>query len=146
MWMMCFRRNNLHVYQADWYAYELNSKYLFRILKIYIYLVYLSGGVSWPSGTGLKFWCCQKTRMWVWFQVATLVSLSKTLNHNCFVLRMGRKAVGPVCCVMHVKEPSTLIVKRRGLPRCFWLGWLQIVPLHLVNPYKVLSYTYKWVS
>ena len=24
---------------------------------------------------------------------------------------MGRKAVGPVCCVMHVKEPRTLIVK-----------------------------------
>ena len=60
--------------------------------------------------------------MWVWFPVAALVSLSKTLNHNCFVLRMGRKAVGPVCCVIHVKEPSTLIVKRRGLPRCFWLA------------------------
>ena len=36
--------------------------------------------------------------------VAALVSLSKTLNHNCFILWMGRKAVGPVCCVMHVKE------------------------------------------
>ena len=47
-------------------------------------------------------------RMWVripaW-PVTTLVSLSKTPNHNCFVFRMGRKAVGPVCCVMHVKEP-----------------------------------------
>ena len=57
-------------------------------------------------------------RMWVrilaW-PVAALVSLSKTLNHNCFVLRMGRKAVGPVCCVMHVKEPRTLIVKEKGL-------------------------------
>ena len=46
--------------------------------------------------------------MWVripaWPRVAVLVSLSKTLNHNCFVLRMGRKAAGPVCCVMHVKE------------------------------------------
>ena len=53
-------------------------------------------------------------RMWVripaW-PVAALASLSKTLNHNCFVLRMGRKAVGPVCCVMHVKEPRTLTVK-----------------------------------
>ena len=37
--------------------------------------------------------------------VAALVSLSKTLNHNCFILRMGRKAVGLVCCVMHVKKP-----------------------------------------
>ena len=57
-------------------------------------------------------------RMWVripaW-PVATLVSLSKTLNHNCFVLRMGRKAVGPVCCVMHVKELRTLIMKEKGL-------------------------------
>ena len=45
-------------------------------------------------------------RMWV--RIPALVSLSKTLNHNCFVLRMGRKAVGPVRCVMHVKEPRTL--------------------------------------
>ena len=56
-------------------------------------------------------------RMWIritaW-PVAALVSLSKTLNHNCFVVWMGRKAVGPVCCVMHVKEPSTLIVKEKG--------------------------------
>ena len=60
--------------------------------------------------------------MWVripaW-PVAALVSLSKTLNHNCFVLRMGRKAVGPVCCVMHVKEPRTLIVKEKGLAPVF---------------------------
>ena len=51
--------------------------------------------------------------------VAELVSLSKTLNHNCFVFRMGRKAVGPVCCVMHVKEPRTLIVKEKGLAPVF---------------------------
>ena len=61
-------------------------------------------------------------RMWVripaW-PVAALVSLSKTLNHNCFVLRMGRKAVGPVCSVMHVKEPRTLIVKEKGLVPVF---------------------------
>ena len=60
--------------------------------------------------------------MWVripaW-PVAALVSLSKTLNHNCFVLRMGRKAVGPVCCVMHVKEPRTLIVKEKELAPVF---------------------------
>ena len=55
--------------------------------------------------------------------VAALVSLSKALSHNCFVLRMGRKAVGPVCCVMHVKEPRTLIVKRRGFAPVF-LAWL----------------------
>ena len=59
-------------------------------------------------------------RMWVRIQawpVAALVSLSKT--HNCFVLRMGCKAVGPVCCVMHVKEPRTLIVKEKGLAPVF---------------------------
>ena len=60
--------------------------------------------------------------MWVrilaW-PVAMLVSLSKTLNLNCFVLLMGCKAVGPVCCVMHVKEPRTLIVKEKGLVPVF---------------------------
>ena len=60
--------------------------------------------------------------MWVRIPVVTLVSLSKTLNHNCFVLRMGRKAVGSVCCVMHVKEPRTLIVKEKGLAPVF-LEW-----------------------
>ena len=61
-------------------------------------------------------------RMWVRIQawpVAALVSLSKTLNRNCFVLRMRRKAAGPVCCVMHVKEPRTLIVKEKGLALVF---------------------------
>ena len=65
-----------------------------------------SVGVLWPSGPGV-------VRMWVripvW-PVAALVHLSKTLNHNCFVLRMGRQAVGPVCCVMHVKEPRIIII------------------------------------
>ena len=32
---------------------------------------------------------------------------------------MGRKAVGPVCYVMHVKEPSTLIVKEKRLAPVF---------------------------
>ena len=32
---------------------------------------------------------------------------------------MGHKAVGPVCCVMHVKEPRTLIVKEKGLAPVF---------------------------
>ena len=61
-------------------------------------------------------------RMWVRIQawpVAALVSLSKTLNQNCFILWMECKAVGPVCCVMHVKEPRTLIVKEKGLSPVF---------------------------
>ena len=75
-------------------------------------------GVSWgvvaersslpDSSSGVS------SRMWVRIPVVTLVSLSKTLNHNCFVLRMGRKAVGPVCCVMHVKEPRDTYRKREG--------------------------------
>ena len=32
---------------------------------------------------------------------------------------MGRKGVGSVCCVMHVKEPRTLIVKEKGLAPVF---------------------------
>ena len=51
---------------------------------------------------------------------------------------MGRKAVGPVCCVTHVKEPSALIEKRRGSPRCSWFDWQHIAPQHLVNHYMVL--------
>ena len=61
-------------------------------------------------------------RIWVQISawpVAALVSLSKTLDHNYFVLWMGRKAVGPVFCVMHVKEPRTLIVKEKGLAPVF---------------------------
>ena len=70
----------------------------------------------------------------------TLVSLSKTLAH-CFVLLMGRKAIGPVCCVSHVKEPRALIEKRRGLPWCSWLDWQHIAQHHLVNHYMVLRIT-----
>ena len=32
---------------------------------------------------------------------------------------MGHKAVGPVCCVIHLKEPKTLIVKEKGLAPVF---------------------------
>ncbi len=47
-------------------------------------------------------------------------------------------AIGPVYCVMHVKEPSALIEKRRGSPQCSWFDWLHIAPQHLVNHYMVL--------
>ena len=79
-------------------------------------------GVSWPSGPSALDSSSGVVRMWVRIParpVAALVSLSKTLNHNCFVLQMGRKAVGPVCCVMHVKEPRTLIVKEKRLAPVF---------------------------
>ena len=84
--------------------------------------MFASLNVPWPSGRFALDSSSGVVRMWVrippW-PVAALVSLSKTLNHNCFVLRMGRKAVGPVCYVMHVKEPRTLIiVKEKGACPC----------------------------
>ena len=72
-----------------------------------------SSALDWISGV-VRTW----VRIPAW-PVASLLSLSKTLNHNCFVLRMGRKAVGPVCCVVHVKETWTLIVKEKGLAPVF---------------------------
>ena len=81
-----------------------------------------SSCVVWAEQSSALDSSSDVVRMWVrilaW-PVAALVSLSKTLNHNCFVLRMGCKAVGPVCCVMHVKEPRTLIVKVKGVAPVF---------------------------
>ena len=68
-------------------------------------------------------------------------SSARHLDTNCFVPRMRRKALGPVYCVIHVIEPSSHIIKRRAW--CLWHGWLQIVPQHLVIPYKGL---YNWLS
>ena len=76
--------------------------------------------------------------------VAALVSLSKTLNHNCFVLRMGRKAVGPVCCVMHVKEPRTLIVKEKGLAPVFLDSRLEHPAGWICARYKYYHYHYHY--
>ena len=79
-------------------------------------------------------------RMWVQIPVCTvvaLVSLSKTLDHHCF--GMGRKAVGPVCCVMHVKEPRTLIVKEKGLAPVF----LVFLDLRLEHPAGWICARYK---
>ena len=84
------------------------------VIKIKIvYMLECRGRAHSSSGVVRKW-----VRIPAW-PVAALVSLSKTLNHNCFVLRMGRKAVGPMCCVMHVKEPRTLIVKEKGFAPVF---------------------------
>ena len=48
---------------------------------------------------------------------------SEIVAVSAVVLRMGREALGPMCCVTHVKEPSALIEKRMGSPRCS-LMWL----------------------
>ena len=47
---------------------------------------------------------------------------------------MGRKAVGPMCCVMHVKEPSALIEKRRGSPRPVFLDVAAVCALAPCKP------------
>ena len=42
-------------------------------------------GVSWPSGLAYRTQVLVlASRMWVRIPAVTLVSLSKTLNHNCF--------------------------------------------------------------
>ena len=46
---------------------------------------------------------------------------------------MGREAVGPVCCVMHVKEPRTLIVKEKGLGPVFLVSTQQGGYVHATN-------------
>ncbi len=50
-----------------------------------------------------------------------LVSWSKThmCNHYGFVLRMGHKVVGPVRCVIYVKEPSYTYYKGKELASVF---------------------------
>ena len=54
--------------------------------------------------------------------LCTFNNMTLLKNGQHFVLRMGRKAVGPVCYVMHIQEPRTLIVKEKGgLPPCFWI-------------------------
>ena len=62
--------------------------------------------------------------------VKTPVPLSNTHN-QCLVFWLRHEAVGPVCCVLHVKETSALIEKRRGLPRCSWFDWQHIAQKHL---------------
>ena len=58
---------------------------------------------------------CRGRAVWC-VGLAALVSLSKTLSHtcNCFVLQMGRKAVGPVCCVNARKRTQDTYHKREG--------------------------------
>ena len=82
----------------------------------------------------LKLWCFWSAECGYEVPVMILVFL----HYYWCVLRMGRKAIGPVCCVINVKEPSALIEKRRGSPRCCWFDWQNIAPQLLVNHYMVL--------
>ena len=76
------------------------------------------------------------SRVWVRVPVLTLVSLSKTLDHYCFVLLMGSKAVGPVCCVLHVKEPNALSAKNSSFCRNEkGTVWQQFMPQITLYPF-----------
>ena len=57
---------------------------------------------------------------------------------------MGRKAVGPVCCVMHVKEPRTLIVKENGLAPVFLDSCLEHPAGWICARYKSLLLLLTW--
>ena len=57
-------------------------------------------------------------RVWVQVPAVTLVSLSKIFNHCC-VLRMGRKAVGPICCVKARKRTQCCYRKEKGFAPVF---------------------------
>ena len=48
---------------------------------------------------------------------------------------MGHKAVGPMCCVTHVKEPSALITKEKGFTTVF----LDVAAVCAVAPCKPLE-------
>ena len=90
-----------------WYGLHLYSQGVFKLLPSILQtsksLIILSHGigvsdqqiVGLSSGSG------------------TCVPLSKTLNHYCFVLWMGRKAVGPVC-FCHARKRTELHLSRRG--------------------------------
>ena len=103
------------------------------MVEIHVCWSVVAGQIREPdSSSGVSF------QQSVGSRVVTLVFFSKTLNHHCSVLQMGSKAIGSVCCVMHVKEPSALIVKRRGLPQCSWSDRQHIAPQHRVNHYMEL--------
>ena len=119
MWNFCPRMPEIHFgsYLTRWQRYfkgcSNNITPSFMYLWSFIHFKITNSGLKcFMECRGravecirLKFWsseCGFESRPG---QSQTLVSLSK----------MGRKAVGPVCCVMHVKEPRTLIVKEKGL-------------------------------
>ena len=55
---------------------------------------------------------------------------------------MGHKAVGPVCWVMHVKEPRALIVKEKGLAPVFLDSRLEHPAGWICARYKSSVYYY----
>ena len=76
-----------------------------------------------------KLWCFWSAECGFESPAVTLVSLSKPLNH-CFVLRIRRKAIGPMCCANAWKNQVHLS-KREGVR----LGYFIIIAFsHFVFP------------
>ena len=73
------------------------------------------------------------SRLLVRIPSLTPVSLSKTLHH-CFVLWMGRKVVGPVCCVNACKQNQCTYLKEKGFAPVF----LAVAAVCAVAPCKPL--------
>ena len=72
---------------------------------------------NFDSSSGVVRMC---VRILAW-PVAALVSLSKTLKHNCFVLRMGRKTVlkttrSPVLCNARKRTQDTYREREGACP------------------------------
>ena len=59
---------------------------------------------------------------------------------------MGHKAVSPVCCVMRVKEPRTLIVKEKGLAPVFLDSRLEHPAGWICAHYKSYHYHYYYYA
>ena len=89
------------------------------------------------KSTKLKLWCFSTAECGLESPAVTLVSLS-------FVLRMGCKAIGPMCCVNACKRTQCTYRKRRGSPRCYWLDWQHIAPQRLDKMFSVVRSVSFW--
>ena len=110
---------------------------IFGVITKCIPCIYGLYGLGVQS-TELKLLCFWSS-VSVWVTVMTPMSLSKTLNHDASSFDWDVKPLVSCVVLCTLKEPSALIVKRRGSPRCSWFDWQHIAPQHLaVNHDKVL--------
>ena len=70
------------------------------------------------------------------------ISDKQSVGSRVMTLRMGRKAVGPVRCVMHVKDPSNTYRSEKAFTQVFW-QWLLNAPN---NTLLTLKRCRNWVS
>ena len=92
-----------------------------------VWWTHLNCGVSWLSG------------LVHWTQVLVLSECgfeSVLTGYSACVLEQDSKAVGPVCCVVHVKERRTLIVKEN---KCWFILHLHVVEITFCPWVKYIS-------